>query len=133
MKLISTTEIKLKKSTHFLLEPGLVRMNGKEGEYIELEDAIEMREANLKLSQGKPFCLLMSDLSGYYTFSPDARRLLASREYYELRKAVAFVVNSLATKLISQAFIRMNKPKSPTKIFSNERDALEWLREMNAN
>lgn len=108
-------------------------MDGKEGEYIELEDAIEMREANLKLSEGKPFCLLMSGLTGYYTFSPDAKRLLAGKEYSTLRKAVAFVSNSLATKLLSEAFIRINKPKSPSKVFSNEKDAFEWLRKMNTN
>lgn len=103
-------------------------MDGKEGEYIELEDALAMREANLKLSEGKPFCLLMSGLSGYYTFSPEAKKLLASGEYSQLRKAVAFVSNSLATKLIVEAFIRFNKPQSPSRTFSTEEEAIAWLK-----
>lgn len=103
-------------------------MDGKEGEYIELEDAIQMREANLKLSEGKPFCLLMSGLTSYYTFSPEAKELLAGKEYSALRKAVAFVSNSLATKLIIEAFIRFNKPQSPSKTFACEQEAIAWLK-----
>lgn len=113
------------------MEDGIIRVDGREGEYIELNDALEMRAANLKLSNGKPFCLLMNGVSDYYTYSPEAKTLFASKEYCLLRKATAFVVDSLSVRMMAAFFIKMNKPLSPTQIFSTEAEAIEWLKLFN--
>lgn len=38
------------------------------------------------------------------------------------------VTNSLANKLLGNFFIKFHKPKTPARIFSDEKTALEWLR-----
>lgn len=87
-----------------------------------------MREANLKLSEGKPFCLIMNVLADYYTYSTDAKELFASNEYCVLIKATAFVVEQLSFRLMAAFYIKFHKPVSPTQIFGSEDEALTWLR-----
>lgn len=41
--------------------------------------------------------------------------------------ADAIVIQSLAHKLIANAYLKINRPPLPTKIFTNYERALEWL------
>lgn len=120
--------IELKKSVHSLIAPGIIRINGKEGAHIELSDALDMREANLRLSGNKPFCTLMNGDDHYHTYSPEAKELLASEEYCKIRRAAAFVISKLPAKMLVTFFLKINKPASPSKVFSNEKEAIEWLK-----
>lgn len=115
---------------HTLIAPGIIRIEGIEGVHVELCDVVEMRNANLKLSEAKAFCVLMNGLNNYHTYSPEAKVLLASEEYCKLRRATAFVVDSLSVRLLVNSFLSINKPKTPTRIFSNEQKAIEWLKEI---
>lgn len=125
---VGTQSIQLQKSVHILIAPGIIQIIGEEGVHIELSDAIEMREANLKLSENKPFCILMNGACHYHTYSSEAKKLLASEEYCKLRKATAFVVNSLSVRMLVMFFLNINQPKTPTRIFSSENEAIEWLK-----
>jgi hypothetical protein len=42
--------------------------------------------------------------------------------------ASAFVLNSLATRLTGNFFIRFHKPVNPTRLFNDEKKAFDWLR-----
>lgn len=42
----------------------------------------------------------------------------------------AVVVTSLPYKLIANFYLRFNKPKRPFKVFSNEEEAVKWLKTM---
>jgi len=53
-------------------------------------------------------------------FIEDDRLSIKSKE--------AFVIESLAHRLMANFHIRTTKQNHPTKIFSNETDALKWLR-----
>ncbi len=43
--------------------------------------------------------------------------------------ATAVVITNLAYKIIANFYMKFNKPKRPYKIFKNERDAVEWLKQ----
>lgn len=121
-------KIELKKTIHTLIAPGIIRIDGKSGVHIDYEDVLEMREANLKLSGNKPFCTIMNGDEHFHTYSKEAKEMLASSEYCKLRKAAAFVLSNLAAKMLVTFFLKVNKPSSPSKVFSNEKDAIEWLK-----
>ncbi len=123
--------IVLNKSTHTLLEPGIIKIVVRESEFLELEDVKLMHEANLKLSENKSFCVLLDVTRKYFSVSTEGKELLAGEEYSKVLKASAFVVTSLATKIMGSLFIKINKPKSPTQLFTNENQALEWLKNFN--
>ena len=43
----------------------------------------------------------------------------------------AVIVTTLPYKLIANFYLRFNKPKRPFKVFSNEEDAVKWLKTIN--
>ncbi len=45
-----------------------------------------------------------------------------------IKSKEAFVIESLAHRIMANFYIRTTKQNHPTKIFSNETDALKWLR-----
>jgi hypothetical protein len=62
----------------------------------------------------------------------EARKIYAESEYIKkCRLADAFVVQSLAVKLIANFFIRVTRPKVVTKMFNNETESLVWIHSLN--
>lgn len=122
--------IRLKKTVHTLIEtvPPIIKMSVNEHEFLEVEDVLAVREVNLALSEGKPFCVLLNTGEGYFNLVPEAAKLLNSKEYAEKRMAAAFVIKSLASRLAGNFFIRMGGRYHHTRLFSDEAEALEWLK-----
>ncbi len=120
----------LKKTVHHLVEtdPPIIKMEVNEHEFLDVEDVLAIREVNLEFSEGKPFCVLLDTSKGYFNVSPEANKLLTSKEYSEKRMAAAFVVSSLASRLAGNFFIRMGGRYHHTRLFSEEAEALKWLK-----
>jgi len=108
--------------------PVIIKVESKEGEFIDAEDVAAMREANLKLSEGEPYYVLLDTSNGYANADPDANKLFAAKEFSG--KGIAIIAKSLATKIVSNFFIRFNKPYTPTKVFTNELDAINWIKSL---
>jgi hypothetical protein len=93
---------------------------------LNLKDAEDMVRAFGEMGDGKKFLLLFiagSDTSvnteaRYYASSPEANRFTI---------ASAFVVKSIAQKLLGNAYVTFNKPITPTRIFTHEEEAVDWL------
>ncbi len=94
---------------------------------LEIQDAKDMRNMLVNLSSNEKYCVLL-DATNPFTVSPEARALIAGKEFSSERIAAAFVITSLANMLIGNFFIKVNKPSSPTKIFSTEENAFQWLK-----
>jgi hypothetical protein len=52
----------------------------------------------------------------------------AKKESCPYSKADAFMIGSVALRLIANFYLRVNKPERPTKMFTNEKDAVAWLK-----
>ncbi len=52
----------------------------------------------------------------------------ATKEACPYSKADAFIINSTGMKLISNFYLKMNKPERPTMMFTDETEAIEWLK-----
>lgn len=94
---------------------------------IEMEDGIENLAAVKALTEGQPY-LVLSDGRVNVRVSPEARAFSASEEASRNRIAEAILINSVAARLTANFYIRFNKPSTPTRIFTDEQKALEWLR-----
>jgi hypothetical protein len=105
----------------------LLHMTILEGAEIELENAIENYEAAYTLTRATKHLLLVDAKANVY-ISKEARAYSA-----ELKPnspiAMAIIVTSTANRLIGNFYINFNKPKVPTKLFSTEEKALEWLKD----
>ncbi len=61
-------------------------------------------------------------------FSKDAREYIASEEVSNILKADAFVIKGLALRIIGNGYLKINKPKRPTRLFNSKEDAIDWLK-----
>lgn len=52
----------------------------------------------------------------------------ATKEACPYSKADAFMINSPAMKLIANFYLKINKPERPTKMFTDENEAINWLK-----
>ena len=66
-------------------------------------------------------------MNTFFSTTNEFRKLLASKEFTDYRMAVAFVTKNMAIKILGHFFINVNKPATPTKMFTNEADAFKWL------
>lgn len=107
----------------------ILRLTVFEGVDIEFEDVLEMSAAFREIAKGEKFAVLL-DATKPFTVSPEARTFIASKELTSDRMAAAFVTRSLANRIVGNFFIKFNKPATPTKLFSEEAPAIEWLKEI---
>lgn len=111
----------------YYIEDDIVYMRAKQDADITLEAAKEGIEARIKLQQGKKM-LMLADTSKVWQVSSNARAYSSTPEVDKMNIAMAILAGySLTTTIIANFFIKFNKPKTPTKIFKNEKDALDWL------
>lgn len=94
---------------------------------LQASDVWESRDLSIQHIPGKKFFVLFegdeqSDVSG------DARRAGASEEYTKHVAALALYSTKLHEKIIGNLFLKINKPKVPTKFFDEREEAIEWLK-----
>lgn len=93
---------------------------------IEVDDAMQNFDASKMLTQSDNYLVLV-DGRVTASVSKEARIYSAKIRSNEARIAQAFIITSTANKLVGNFYINVNKPPIPTKIFSSEEKALEWL------
>ncbi len=107
----------------------LVKLDTSRHDQMGAEEAIEIAETIEKICKGEKHCILTDTTGVVGQVEPLAREILSTHAgYSKVRKAEAFVVESLANRLIANFYIKFNRPKNPTKIFNNYDRALAWLR-----
>ncbi len=63
----------------------------------------------------------------YNSFEPGVREYLAGPDADRVSLAHALVVKGLPLKILGNAYLRINKPMRPTRLFTNEEEAEKWL------
>jgi hypothetical protein len=58
----------------------------------------------------------------------EKREFWSKLESVPYSSAEAYIISSLAERLISEFYLNIEKPKRPTKMFTNEKEAIEWLK-----
>lgn len=110
-----------------LQEEGIIRYEIDGVDEITKDNLIEYFEAVENLGKGKSFCNLVL-LNKFVSVGSEARKVAASEENNRYTIADAFVTDSVALKLVGNFYMRYDKPVRPTKLFTNEEEALTWLR-----
>ncbi|MEO6902033.1 MAG: hypothetical protein ABI315_02640 [Bacteroidia bacterium] len=55
------------------------------------------------------------------------REYWAKKESNPYSKADAFMINSDILRLVGNFYLKVNKPERPTKMFTDEQEAIKWL------
>jgi hypothetical protein len=73
--------------------------------------------------------LIVADIRNVKTISREVREYLGRPENVATIKAGAMLTGSPLSKLVGNLFLQFSKPKFPTKMFSDEQKAAEWLKQ----
>ncbi|HXA01939.1 MAG TPA: STAS/SEC14 domain-containing protein [Cytophagaceae bacterium] len=92
-----------------------------------LEEAKESMLDFERLTGGKKVCMLI-DITNSSPTSKEMRDYSAA-ELPKITKALAMISTSALGKMIANLFFGLKPPPYPTKMFSNEKDAKEWLKQ----
>lgn len=97
------------------------------------DEEINVNDVNLiaqmcKEKGGGEVLPLLIIVDEYTLPSAEARKFIAQKDSNPYAKAEAYVIKDLSQKIVGNFFLKVDKPARPTKIFSNEQDALEWLK-----
>lgn len=105
---------------------GIMYVDLHEEQEIGLAQAKAIFELSLDVGEGLPFPNLIR-MNKLVLPTNEAREFMASADRASRAKAEAFVLSSLPQKIIGNFYLRFNKPPVPSKLFTVEADARQWL------
>ena len=76
--------------------------------------------------------LVVVHSDGNVSISADARSLLSRSCYGDHHRSVAFIADSLSSRVTGDMFSLLNKPRFPFRVVSSVREALKWVGEGSA-
>ena len=103
----------------------------KEGIELNLEETKGIVEAGLELAGHKKFKVITDfrvTNNSNKVFSDEAKIFVGKDEYFNSFKICdAFILNSFLHSIIAGVYIKFTQPLTPTRVFSNFDEALEWV------
>ncbi len=110
---------------------GILQITMKPNVKLNLADGEAMVKLFGELGNKKKFLLLF--IAGNDTsVATEARYYASTPEANVYTIASAFVVKNIAQKLLGNAYVTFNKPVTPTRIFTDEDEAVKWLKAFNS-
>ncbi len=109
----------------WLSDAGIMYFQAKPVNKHLIEDAIENINCGKDVARGKAYPAII-DIRKSKFVSAEARNLYISEENSTI-KICALLVGSPVSRILGNFFIGLNKTSFPTKIFTKETLAIEWL------
>ncbi len=125
---MSTNKKITTKAAEILLEDdGIIRIAAF-GEMHSIEDAKEVTAAVSQITGNKRYPVLI-DSTNVKDMSPEGRAYYTSEEAFMSVSAIAIMIKSGISKLMTNFFIDMSRlPGPPRKLFDDENKAVLWLK-----
>ena len=94
---------------------------------LELEDVKKYEEETLKFIDYQPTPFVIDARVDMFSATKEAQDYIArDSKVIPYRLCESVIVNNFGLRLVVDFYIKFNKPKTPTKIFTNESKALKW-------
>lgn len=123
MKEFETDSFRMKISDDFIKEITI-----KKNVSFKVEDVVEsIRLSSNAFKPGTHFYVLLEFEEGAKVTN-EAKRMVASEDYKNYTLALAMCSKNLAFAIAGNLFLKINKPKIPTRFFENKNDALAWFK-----
>jgi hypothetical protein len=110
----------------------IVHIFFKESERHGIEEAQEVVRAHNQLADGVPVCVLADIRTVKVGADRAARKHYVSAESAEFKSGMAMLVSSPMQRMLGNIFLMLNQPPYPTRLFSEEEEALQWLAQLNS-
>lgn len=122
----NTPLIDLGFATVSLIEPNIINTNIILKYTVTLDQAKLLLDAYIKIGNGQKLPHLIT-ASKFVIMEKEVMEFI-SAEANKYGKADAFVIHTLAQKIIGNFYLKFHKPKVPTKFFQSKEKALKWLK-----
>jgi len=109
------------------IEDDIIHIKWKEDVELEEKNVDDVSLAFQQLTNRQTVKVL-SHFGNYVNITSNARRYAAEQSPKCI--ALAYVINSLAQRIVIRFYIGMRKRKNPTKVFNSFEEAKEWLIKM---
>ena len=106
---------------------GIAQVTILHGAHVTEAASIELNEAIRELSGGQVPLPIMVDITPPHQTDVDARRYGTTPAALEITRRLALLTNSPVTRMMGNAFLLAKRPPYPTRLFSDEQSAIEWL------
>jgi hypothetical protein len=105
----------------------LCSISKKDAPEINREQSMQQIAELNKVTGGKKMCMLLEITYGRPSKRED--REFAAEELAKIIKAVALISQSALGKMVANLFFNLKPPSYPAKMFNNEQEAREWLKQ----
>jgi hypothetical protein len=119
--------IELPTSTIWLDDEGILRSISKKAPKQTLEQTRNSLEILKKYINNQKVCMLLDVTNS--SEAPREVRDFAAQALPEIAKAIAMISQSALGKMLANLFFSLKSHPYPVKIFNNENEALQWLRQ----
>jgi hypothetical protein len=124
--MIAAHESYRNQNAKFWIEDGILFFEYKMNTAIDLEVATRVVADRITL-QNERHLPVFCDMRGMISIDKAGRDYLAKSGSLQA-KAVALLVNENVSMTLSTFYLEISKPSAPTQIFTDEEEALEYLR-----
>lgn len=111
----------------FWIDRGIMHFVYKEALVVDLQAAKKIVEDRIRCQDNIPYPAF-ADCRGLKEINREARNYLA-KEGSNLIVACALLSDSVVHKTMANFYLTLNKPSTPTKLFTDKNDALVWLQQ----
>ena len=84
-------------------------------------------QESLRDSLNKEKTRVLIDMGDVTEISKQARDYFANERTASVQRATALLIRSPVSRVIGNFFMGLNKPISPTRLFTDPQKAIEWL------
>jgi hypothetical protein len=109
----------------WLGDDGILRIEYPENFHLTLDAMHYANQRHREISTEKRPVLVYADSVASADY--DAQQFASSDAAIELTRCLAIIVKSVFTRAMADLFMRFHKPPYPTRIFTREQDAMDWL------
>lgn len=111
----------------WLGEDGILRVRYPRNFGLTLEVMEQVHRQRLQLTDQTCPLLVYADTVASAEY--EAQQFASRQDVAALTSGMAIIVKSVFTRAMSDLFMRFHRPPYPTRVFRDERAALEWLRQ----
>ena len=119
-------EIEIAEVYFVNIKNGILNIIVKEDMHVELKHVKEVVLWRKNLQDKNPLLALL-DVRNAGSIEKEVREYVSGKEVEGLDKAMAIITDSLPMNILTNFFIKFDKPPAPTKMFQSETKALAWL------
>jgi hypothetical protein len=101
-------------------------MEVKDDVELEVSDILILVDFQKELGGGRTYPVIILP-SPTATTNSDLIKYISKKEHLPYTKADAFILTSVAQKILAKLYIRFVPPERPTQFFTKKEDAFKWI------